>query len=292
MRKLLLSLALGLGLMASTATAAEESPNKGGLKFDATLDVVSNYYFRGYLQTNSGFIVQPGVYVGVSVFENDQFNLMLTGGVWSSMHTDQKSDALGAAIKSPEGLYEIDFVVRLDTVIAKQFKVGAVFTWYTYPSYVSGEILELGFEGRWLSYETAKSAGSPVSFDVYGGVYFELYDDSFAGASNDIFAKLGVELGLLQPVKAGDVSFEIVFPIELGLSFQDYYFESDGTNDVLGYIMAGAQAGMNLPMPAQYGAWKVVAGAYIYYLQSDSVENANNGEEFAYSAKVGLAISY
>lgn len=278
MKKWLATLALGCAMgVPSLARAAEEAeaPNKGALHLAGGIDYVTDYYFRGYLQENNGLILQPYATLSVDAVTNDQFSIVPYVGTWNSIH-DEKTLTDGDL----DQWYESDLFAGVDFVFG-DFKLGGIYTLYTYPNGAFDEIHELGVK---LSYNDSK-LGLPIALNPYVAWYWETSDKN---GEEDQYA----EVGIAPAVPIGKSGLTLSFPVTVGLSPDGYYLESDGGNEFLGYGTVGAFATLPLPIPSRYGNWSLTGGVTYIYLFSDSTEASNNGDDDDFIGKVGLAFTY
>lgn len=264
-------------------TAEEDvDPNTGGLTFTGGIDVVSAYFFRGYNQEDGGLIAQPYLTGSVGLVSTDDFTLSGYISTWNSFQSQKTL----AAPTGPSAWYESDIVGGLDVGIGKTgFTAGVVYTFYTYPNGAFKTIQEVGFKVGYDDSKVMEEMKVPFALKPYFGVYIETDDGN---GTEDTYGELGVapSFGL------GESGVTLSVPVTLGLSFDDYYLNSDGDNDLFGYVGIGLYASIPLGKPGKYGAWSLVAGGQYLNLLSDSTENANNGEENQFIGKVGVTFAY
>ena len=90
------------GLVAGSAAAQDDGPNNGAVSLGAGIDFSTSYFFRGIIQETEGFIAQPFLEGGISLYESgrgrspervgdsrhvEQFALQRRRGVrWRSEH--------------------------------------------------------------------------------------------------------------------------------------------------------------------------------------------------------------
>jgi hypothetical protein len=265
----------------SATTAQAEGPNTGGLSFSGGVDVVSSYYFRGYLQENSGVIVQPFFGIGFTAHESDDVTIGVNLGTWNSIHSENTlSDGGGAG-----AWFENDITLTLPITFDK-FTITPLYYLYQYPNGAFETIHEVGVT---VAYDDTGLIAENFGLMPYVGVYYE-FDDG--NGSEDGYAEVGIAPSWTPP-RAGDYEIPaLTFPIALGLSWDDYYLDDQGDNDLLGYVSVGVTTSVPLPMPEKYGAWSLNLGGYYQYLLSDSVEFANNDSEHVFWGKVGVSFVY
>ena len=269
--------------------------NTGALTFSGGVDFATAYYFRGYLQENSGAIIQPYFGVATTLVETDDFKLGLSVSTWNSIHSENKvgdadvpGDSNGADV-----WYENDIYVSLPVSFGK-FTVTPSYYLYQYPNGAANTVHE---------------ALLTVAYDdteLWSGLGFKPYDDfavkPYATVAYEIDDGNGSENGYFEvgvaPTYTADVSgykLPLTFPVALGMGWDNYFTSSDGGNDFLGYISAGVQTSVPIPesiIPAKYGSWAVTGGGYYMNLFSDSAEISNHDSPHVFWGKVGLTFSY
>ena len=73
------------GLVAGSAAAQDDGPNNGAVSLGAGIDFSTSYFFRGIIQETEGFIAQPFLEGGISLYESDEAGLQsvsVTAGTW------------------------------------------------------------------------------------------------------------------------------------------------------------------------------------------------------------------
>lgn len=278
--KLRNALALAAILAAPTVTMAEK-PNTGALEFSGGFDVASAYYFRGYLQENSGIILQPYLGVAFTPIESDDFTMGVSLGTWNSIHSESTlSDGAGAG-----AWYENDITLELPISFGK-FTVTPLYYLYQYPNGAFETIQEIGVT---VAYDDMDAISKGFALNPYIGVYYE-FDD--ANGSEDSYAEIGVGPSWTPPQVGGYDIPALTFPIALGLSLDDYYVDSDGDNTLFGYLSVGVTTSFPLPVPEKWGAWNVNVGGYYQYLFADSAEATNNDSEHVFYGTIGMSFVY
>jgi hypothetical protein len=68
---------------------AQDAGNNGAVSVAAGIDFSNAYYFRGIIQETEGFIAQPFLEAGISLFEGDSGlqSVSVTSGLWNSLHS-------------------------------------------------------------------------------------------------------------------------------------------------------------------------------------------------------------
>lgn len=266
--------------LAQTETAPED-PNTGALHFELGADWLSAYYFRGLLQEDSGFILQPWLDVGIELTEGDDWSLTGNIGIWNSIHGDD--DTAGTTDNYLKHLYETDWYAGLGLDIGS-WSLGATYVLYTSPSDAFGTIGEVDLSAGYDDSSLWGDSGFALNPSVTAA--FEVDDDA---GSEDAYLQLGIEPGASYDLSGTTIDF--AFPVVVGLSLDDYYLDSNGDEDFFGYVETGIDASIPLGVPARYGAWSLNGGVHLLFL-GDAAETVNNGDDFEVVGHLGLSISY
>jgi hypothetical protein len=285
-RKMAIAVGLWAGLAgAGLAQAGDEpAPNIGRLSFSGGVDVVSEYFFRGYLQEDRGLILQPYFQMNLKLHESDTLTISPFVGLWNSLHEERT----GAGGSGPGWWFEADFYVGVDFVLG-DFTITPIFTAYTYPNGAFDTILELGVQVSYDDSALLRRLGIPFALNPHIAAYWEIDDDN-PGASRDAYLEVGITPGF--EFKAGNLPVAVSFPIVLGMSLDDYYFDADGDETFWGYGSAGIAASVPLPIPARYGTWSLTGSLTYLHLFADSAQAANRGDDDEWIWKVGIGFSY
>ncbi|HEX8339470.1 MAG TPA: TorF family putative porin, partial [Tepidisphaeraceae bacterium] len=277
-------MALAAALAAPTFAMAEK-PNTGGLTFTGSVDVASNYYFRGYLQENEGLILQPAFSIATKPMAFDDFSVGLTLSTWNSFHSENTlSDGDGAG-----AWYENDIYGQVPITVGK-FIFTPIYTLYQYPNGAFETIQEVGatlsFDDTG-AYTGLGSWAEGLALKPYIAAYYEIDD---AGGEENGYWEVGIAPGYTFDL--GQFSLPLTFPIMLAGGWDDFYTDSDGDNETLGYLQVGVTTSIPLPIPEEYGVWSVNAGGYYQYLIADSAEAANNDSNDVFWGKIGISFVY
>jgi len=262
----------------SGTPAQPEDPNTGALTLTGGVDWTTAYFFRGYNQEDGGLILQPYATLTANVYNSDKFNINVYGGTWNSF----QSAKTGSDGNGPSSWYECDLFGGVDFSFDK-FTVGVIYTFYQYPNGAFKTIQEVGFKLSYDDTDLMKKTGVSFGLKPYVGVYIETDDGN---GTEDTYAEVGI--GPSWTIHGVTLSV----PVAVGMSLDDYYLQSDGSNSFFGYGSISLLGSIPLPIPARYGAWTLTAGVQYLYLFADSAEAANNGENDQWIGKVGVAFSY
>lgn len=260
--------------------ADDEGPNGGKLSVSGGLDWTTAYFFRGYNQEDTGLILQPYAQITASLVDEDDLTVSAYIGTWNSVHSKHTG-----ASSSPNSWYEQDVYGGVDVGLGP-VTIGAIYTYYTYPSDAFETIQEIG--GK-ISFDDSVFWGEDaiITLKPYVAAYLETSDGN---GSEDAYGEVGIQPSF----DIGDTGVTLAVPVALGLSLDDYYIDpGSGDNEVLGFVSVGALASMPLPIPSDYGSWSLTGGVQYIYLFSDGLQAANDGgTDYELLAKVGVSFSY
>ena len=291
MKRLFRGLALGALLAAPAATfaqdaeaevtvAEEPSINSGNVRVTGGVDIATAYFFRGYNQEDQGLIVQPYVNLYFDLVKGDN-PISAYIGTWNSFHEEQT----GADDGSFGSWYEADFYAGVDATLGGGFTVGAIYTLYSYPNGAFDTIEELGFK---LSYDDTDKWGLPFALKPYAGIYFETDDQN---GTEDTYLEVGIAPTVYTFNEKSDQPIALAVPVAVGLSIEDYYFDDEGDDELLGYGSIGLAASMPLTS-GNYGAWTLNASVTWLQLFADGLESANHDDDNEIIGKVGVSFAY
>jgi len=282
---MLTTIALGAGLNTMPAVAADddeltEPVNQGNLSFSFGAEITSEYFFRGYVQENQGFIFQPWAELGVALVEgaDNAPGISLAFGNWSSFH----SEKTGATEPNVRSWYESDFYGGI-TLDWDAFSIGATYTAYTYPNGDFNTVQEIGVTAGISLPED--SMFHTVLGDISLGLYVEV-DNSNVNTDEAIY----MELGLGPSFDIFDEKATLSIPVTVGFSVDDYYVDNSGDDDFFGYVSVGADVAIPIGSGA-FGAWTLNVGGNVLFLGS-AAEAANGGDDVDGYGYIGLSCSY
>lgn len=281
----LFSTAAVLGALAVPAVADEEGITLPGASAEVTLDYVTNYWFRGYEQTNGddGIVLQPGASLTVPVVDD----ITATIGTWNSYHTN------GDSLTGGNNWYEADIYASIDGT-AGDFSWGVGLTLYTYPALVIPSVTELGFS---LGFDDSAYLGD-FAFSPYVYVGLEL-NNSNAVTLNGGEAQY-LEIGgafSLDSLTEGTFAeaWTWAVPITAGFSINDYYQDVSGSDEFFGYLSVGLAGSVPMSELIGYdewfGAWDLNVGITALFLNGDIDANlaSNDGSTTEFIGSVGLS---
>ena len=257
-------------LMAGPA-AAQDAPNTGAISVSTGIDFATSYYFRGIVQETGGFIAQPYLEAGMSLYDGEDGSVSLAAGTWSSLHSRTDAGFDGA----PGIFYETDFYAGLGFGFAGGWGADVTYTAYMSP------------RGSW---STVKEVAVGLSHDdviaPYITLAFEL-DGSAAGDNSGTYLELGIEPSLPLDSPVG-----VSFPIAVGLSPSDYS-DPGCVTEAFGFFNVGAMVGVPITgIPASYGSWEFTAGINLLFF-GDGLKAINGSTDgFEPIGIFGISLGY
>jgi hypothetical protein len=299
----------------SKAAAAAKTPERPSpLSLTGGINFTTAYFHRGYLQEDQGVIAQPYLTAGYTVVRDDDFTITPYVGVWSSFHDEHTFND-----GSYDAWYECQLIGGVVFARGPAF-IDAQYKLYTYPNGASSQIEEVSVKASADVLQLARRADHPgdVVLLVWAQVAKEisnhndpagesvssavaprhsplLHQGGAAGATADAFDTSGqgtyMELGVEPSFKTriGKTPVGLAFPVVLGTSLDGYYTQPGGSNDFLGYVSAGVEVTVPLPVPERFGAW-YLSGTFTYLdLLADSAKFANYGQEHEFIGTIGIS---
>jgi hypothetical protein len=286
MWRLVAAAVAGAALLApGSGRADEDGPNRGIISFSLTNDFTNTYMFRGIQQERDGFIWQPYVDVGLTVWDDADApikSVTLGMGVWNSFQSKKTL----ARSSGPSNLYETDFYPSLTIGLPGNFETSFIYYAYTSPNGGFNTVQEMdflvGYDDSDLLGKLAMSPTATFALEVDGTSF---------GDKRGSFLGLGIE-PTLYASEDEDFPLSVSFPMALGLSIDNYYEEPGRSNDNFGYLQWGLRVGMDLPfVPKKAGTWNVSVTGSGYYL-GQSLKRANHNDQLQPQVVGSLGISY
>ncbi len=284
----------GPAAKAEDAAASSSDPIVGKIALNAGVDVVTEYFFRGLLQEDSGVIAQPWAEFVVNLCDGCEYcdGLDLTVGLWHSLHDNHT----GASGDGPKLWYETDFYTAL-TLYKELWAFDVGYVAYTSPNGAFAESQEVSVG---VSYDD--SACWPGANDVcetFTGlqpaifVAFETKGGSDLGDDQGIYFQVSLAPGATL-IDSEDWLVNLTIPMTVGLSLDNYYEDSAGKNHHFGFFDIGGELSMPLTcIPAEYGDWTFAVGVHYMFLAYTNAEvNDGDDPENAIIGKLSLSMSY
>ncbi|MEM1167084.1 MAG: hypothetical protein AAGI30_12435 [Planctomycetota bacterium] len=247
------------------------------------VDWYSAYYFRGIIQEDDGFIAQPYVELGLTLFETEESAVYFAVGIWNSIHSEIDT----AGDDGFEEWYELDVYASAGITFG-DWDVSVTYTNYSSPSDAFQSIDEIGVG---IAYSDSFLPGD-FSLNPYIYVASEIGENGALGGPG-IYMELGIEPTIYEPESGPLEGLSMSFPVTLGLGFDDYFaFSGDNSDneDTFGFVQFGVSA--SYPLPIDWGDWAVSAGVYGLYL-GESLEDLNqDDEDIEVLGTVGLSVSF
>ncbi len=256
-----------------------------GVEVGVTLTTA--YFFRGINQEDQGFIAQPYFEVGVPILVDDSrgFRLEANVGQWNSFHDEHT----GSSGQGPSSWYESDLYGGL-TFTTGNFAIEGLYTFYTSPNGAFETIQEVGATLKYglVLGEDPDDEDAGIALGFAGGAFFETSDN---GGSEDAYLQLGVTTGVTLEV-GDDLPLKLEFPVIVGLSLDDYYFDNDGDEEFFGYVSVAVAGELPLPVPERYGDWSLTPGLEAIFLGAEGLETANNGDDIELIGSLNLNFAF
>lgn len=246
---------------AATETETEEAG--GPWSFEARVDYVTAYMFRGYNNVDTGYIFQPSATVTHSTTVNDNFSFDVYGNVWASISEETPGNS------GPHRWNELDLTGGVSFAFGK-WSLGLEYLYYNSPANDFDDVHEagvaLGYD-HWLAPSIA--------------LYRELDDRN---GDEDTYLQFSIEPEL---PSLGVEKLSFTVPVVLGTSLDGFYQDSDGHNEFFGFASIGLSATFAL---TDY--LSLEAGVDYYQLLADSVEEMNSGGDYKVVGRFGVAFTY
>jgi hypothetical protein len=269
--------------------AQDKGPNTGRVALGMGVDFTTHYFFRGILQEDQDYIIQPYGEVTFKLVESEGAftGLGFTMGLWNSLHGGPTGT--GGPNQDPRIWYEADFYAKLTATLFEDLTAAMIYTAYMSPNGRFSTVEELAFG---FGYNDSKLLG-PFALNPSVLLAFELDGQADGGSNEGTYLQIGLTPGYTFNDK-GTYPLTLSLPVVLGLSLGDYYerIGVGGDDDTFGYLSIGLAAGVPLKfIPASFGAWTAKASA-TYMALGDNLKAANNGESSEVIGTFGISMTY
>ena len=306
----------------ATPAAAQDSPNTGDMHVSGALDFANAYYFRGIRQETEGYIIQPYLDLGATIFkgEGSLKTFTVNVGTWNSLHSGGLTGTHNDL--NNKGWYESDFYATLGFGLSGGVNASMTFTSYMSPNSQFSTVKELSFkftmdDTPWLG-NYKQYSSKPyflIATELDTGTGTGQADASFCqgffvtGCSG---AGTYIEIGGA-PSYTKDW-WTISVPLKVGIGLIDYYqalYIDPATNagvgldSKFGFFSVGLQGTVPFaPKATRFGNWNVHGG--IEWLKLGDMTTYANQQPAFYGApltpgggldndvvvSVGVAFSY
>ena len=286
-------IAIALAGLALPATARGEEQADGlSLSYSAGVDFVTQYFFRGILQEDAGFIAQPWAEVGANLYsgnEGDALNSIdVSFGTWHSIHSEQT----GTDDDGPKSLYEADLYTGVSFGLYDNWAAGVVYTLYNSPNSAFDDVQDIQINvsyddsGLWGNMGESVPGFSGLQPNVT--ILFET-KNAADGAHEGVYLQIGIEPSFT-PLSNGNLKdLTVSIPVTLGLSADDYYESpTNGGDESFGFLETGIK--FSYPINER---WEISAGPYFMFL-GNTAEDFNDGDDnsFEVIGKLGVSVSF
>jgi hypothetical protein len=248
--------------------------------FTGGLDYTPAYYRRGYLQDDHGLNLQPFASLGTCLNPGSPVLVhpYLTG--WGSFGLTDLDHPMAHMAEGMAGVF----------VTWGGWNVDVNYGLYsTAPETPFTAVQELGLK---VSYDVSTlwaepGHPSPFALRPYAQLDWETFREVGPRGS---YAEVGLEPAWRLPW--GGQQIGLAMPVQLGLGVHDYYFNSCGCEEGLGYVGVGLSASVMLPRPPCGGRWFLSGSIQYLRLVADNLITLNHGEANAVTGKVGIGFSF
>lgn len=286
--------AAGTSMLLVAGVRAPAAEPEQALPFSVSggFDVVTQYFFRGILQEDDGFIGQPWGELRFDLYEGGSGGpvngISATFGWWNSLH----SKHTGTDSDGPKVWYEADYYVSLAMGLFEQWEASVGYTLYNSPNSAFDDVQEvsvgLGWDDGSLWEGLGVSAPGFAGFGPSATLAFET-KNAADGADEGVYLELGVEPGF-HPISSGAVERLLLsFPLTVGLSLDNYYESPvSGHDDAFGYVDVGAK--LTWPIGANC---EVYGGVHLLLLGNSTEDfNDGHGRDSEVIGRFGVSFSF
>lgn len=244
------------------------------MNFIGGFDFLSAFYWRGIVQENDNFILQPWFNLTAGGVAGGDFVQNLDIGVqnWNSIELNPGGQS--------DDWFRSDLLFEFSMDMSDEWKIQPYYGWYKSPENNFNTITELGVnvtfrdEGGW-------NPSATLAFELEGQADGIAPSGTFLG------------LGIAPETTAGD-DIDISFPIRVGLSLGDYYQNPNNNDedDFFGYAEAGIDVRIPFEIfPSEYGDWTFNLGLHVLYL-GDAAAALNNDTEVELFGYAGVSFVF
>ncbi|MFT5423833.1 MAG: hypothetical protein ACI89L_001622 [Phycisphaerales bacterium] len=247
------------------------------------VEYTTAYYSRGFLYEDNGLILQPYLDLSLDVIRTEDSTISLTMGTWSS-YQDEATEA-GTTDSFREDWYESDLYIGASLSTGNWY-LEVDYYWYTSPSDAWDTIEEIYFSA---AYDDSDDLGA-WSLQPTAILAIEVGENANDGYHKGTYLQLGVSPGFTLEEGTFE-SWEITFPVSVGLSLGNYYEGDSGENDFFGFASVGATASLPLDLDESWGSWYFYAGVQALFL-GETASSWNDDDDTDAILTVGLSIEF
>lgn len=304
----LVSMLMFSSFMYAEDVSSEVVYNQGDVSLEAGVDYLTKFFFRGILQEDDDYIIQPYATIYFHIVSGCDVEVSLFSGVFASIHGEDVTQGLD----DPESVNVLLFYGGVQFDLYDLLTVKTAFNIYTSPNGGAGNANGLNLRGEDI-YEISVHAQindqaitGNKNFGINPYVFFayELHDSN-PNVNNQSDEAAFILTGINPTISfeiSNDASMSISLPVTVGFGANNSaYVDENGLADTYGYTSVGLYASIPLFfIPKRLGIWSIRAGADAFFLggaakdqnrEGDNADN-NGGEEFDIAAKFGLHITY
>lgn len=265
---------------ASIAAPAEPWYARRNWILTGGVDYTPAYYRRGYLQDNSGLLIQPFVTGAYNVAPDEEGITQPYLTSWNSLGLLDLQNPMAVMVEGMAGVFlkRGPYALDINYAIYNSSPMDGRSTIHEF-----GGKFWLDLTGLWE--ETGQSA--PFRLRSFVGLIWETYDEK---GSLDGYWEFGIEPAWRQTWRQQLLTVSL--PLQLGMSGRNYYFNANGREQSLGYASVGLSASISLPSPSWGGRWYLSSSIYYTRLAADNLIAINNGAPNVFTGRIGLGFAY
>jgi hypothetical protein len=243
------------------------------------VDYTSAYYRRGYLQDDSGLILQPFLTGACCLNPGSPVLVQPYLTSWNSFGILDLDDPMATMVEGMGGVFLTWNHLALDANYAfyDSSPVDADSALQEAALKLTGDLGPL-----WAG------PGPCPSFSLRPsvGLAWETCDER---GTEDGYVEVGLEPSWRLPWTRRRMALAV--PLLAGFSAKDYYLDSAGDDESLGYVAAGLSASVALPQGMCGAHWFLTAALQYTRLVADNLIEINDGDPDVIVAKAGLGFS-
>lgn len=314
----------------SEADPSENPDQHGALPFGLTVtggaDFTTAYFHRGYIMGDRGLIAQPYLNLAVPVVSNDDFSITPYVGGWVDIQSGGthnsgvkngtavssagavapmpccaddlvssksaprriRSASVPAAGDSGYDVYETDVTAGVAIDRGPLF-ADLRYKIYTFPGGALSDYQEVGAK---VSYDVVSFWRGPSAGSGFLLRPFVEFDHQIEGAARRKYDYLetGIEPSFTLPL--GRTRVGISLPVDIGMSINNYYTASNGSNQTLGYYSAALKASIPLPVSPRFGSWYLTGTVTYLRLNADNLKVLNHNKADEVIGTLGVSFAY